>query len=275
MRGTMTRSRKGFTLIELLVVIAIIAVLIGLLLPAVQKVRAAAARAQGLNNLKQIGVAVHKYHDESNRLPDHGYNTTDNRTWCWAFMILPNLEQGNMYTQAKAGTYANVGIKTYMCPSRGRNTNSTSGGNSPGINGPFTDYAINVVSFNATQTSNAALPSSNVTMSVITNLNGTSNTVLIGEKSIDPGMYTNTSSSNWDENIYSGGYGGTGRSDSVIVRDAAGNGGNNNWWGSPFEAGTPFVMCDGSVRMISYANSGTAQFSYAMQWNNATPFTLN
>ena len=117
--------RRGFTLIELLVVIAIIAVLIGLLLPAVQAAREAARRAQCVNNLKQINLALHNYNDAFGSLPYAG-GFSPHHGWGWLPMILPQLEQNNVYNAinfsdslqcASASTVRSIVITSFFCPS--------------------------------------------------------------------------------------------------------------------------------------------------------------
>jgi prepilin-type N-terminal cleavage/methylation domain-containing protein/prepilin-type processing-associated H-X9-DG protein len=123
------RLRPGFTLIELLVVIAIIAVLIGLLLPAVQKVRESSNRAKCLNNMKQLGIALHAYHDANGGFPPSKVTTSP--TSSWTYGALQYIEQGNLYNRidrtvnwddTTVNDNANTGVNQtvipiFLCPS--------------------------------------------------------------------------------------------------------------------------------------------------------------
>jgi prepilin-type N-terminal cleavage/methylation domain-containing protein/prepilin-type processing-associated H-X9-DG protein len=208
-----TRRRNGFTLIELLVVIAIIAILIGLLLPAVQKVREAAARTQCVNNLKQVGLGLHNYHDQYKVFPPAmndlatpaGMSTIPYRQQSWWYLswiarILPFLEQGPLYAtiQPEENRYYNpwgsaptgklaphVGLGTPMpilrCPSDPRDDLIVTGSDLLGFpatvafTGLLANHGTNTHSFDG-----VIYYKSKVKLVQITD--GSSNTVLVGER---------------------------------------------------------------------------------------------
>jgi prepilin-type N-terminal cleavage/methylation domain-containing protein len=316
------KTHSAFTLIELLVVIAIIAVLIGLLLPAVQKVREAAARTKCQNNLKQIGLAVHNYHDATQTLPP-SYIRQDWPTW--AVFILPYIEQGAAYqgwdTQLRYYDQANfnapndptrVNVPIYLCPSRPRDAflSVDNGGTDKDVPSNFTsqahrpgglgDYAASHGTDVGTLDGNGALtigvvqaavqpngtPWTNLTGMYLSPLgtritawksqttinsisDGTSNTLMIGEKYVRPAMRWGM---NEDRSIYNGQF-------ARVFRRAAGaptavtnppaspfplvTDLTDSWTGSTpvretfqrFGSWHPgaclFVFCDGSVRPVS------------------------
>jgi prepilin-type N-terminal cleavage/methylation domain-containing protein len=278
--------RHAFTLIELLVVIAIIAILIGLLLPAVQKVREAAARMSCSNNLKQLGLAFHAYHDANKNLPP-GYTatgtyvngTTDTAPgWAWGTYILPFMEQGNLQNQfnmslpvQSSGTAIQSVVKTYLCPSDivppGPFAVTDSSWNTVCQVAP-TSYAAccgGGVSTTAATGNGCFYRNSSVRLTDITD--GTSNTVFVEERAFAnvqgtwvgaiSGGYCNQGQYNQDAVP---GKLGQGAGDLVLIHAGTNNspsGRNLDDASSKHFTGSNFLLADGSVHFIRNISSGS------------------
>jgi prepilin-type N-terminal cleavage/methylation domain-containing protein/prepilin-type processing-associated H-X9-DG protein len=205
-------GRRGFTLIELLVVIAIIAILISLLVPAVQKVREAAARTQCQNNLKQFGLAMHNYESTYKRLPRSRPRDLSGKPMAWTVLVLDYVEQGalaKLYNKAvpwNSGTNVTTGqqpIPLFICPSTPSATRRPAAGTGTGVDGKIMGpldyivmhrlrhrfYAANgIVNPSGTSDHDGAL-SQNVETPMVGITDGTSNTILIMESAARPNWY--------------------------------------------------------------------------------------
>jgi prepilin-type N-terminal cleavage/methylation domain-containing protein len=278
--------RAAFTLIELLVVIAIIAVLIGLLLPAVQKVREAAARTQCANNLKQLGLALHNYYDANGRLP-YARSGGGSKDHSWAVLILPFIEQENAYrlwvtpvsgvtqyvginqfnstTSPEVKTARELQIPIFYCPSRRSPPQLTDILPPAGVFGSCGDYAacsgdgtrgINNLEtglFIQTQPSSYSNPRVGVRIAEVKD--GLSNTVAIGEKHVPLGTFNDLK----DGAVFNGGL-----PEGVLRKASTSNPlafsqtePFNNQFGSYHPGVVQFVFGDGSVRALSVSLPGS------------------
>jgi prepilin-type N-terminal cleavage/methylation domain-containing protein len=266
------RDRNGFTLIELLVVIAIIAILVGMLLPAIQKVREAANRSTCQNNLHQIGVALHTYHDATGFLPQCGSHlqvstsippevqTTDPNNvstaptdrpdlWSWAYQILPQMDNEPLY-KSPASVVDSTPVKSYYCPTR---------------RGPITyngqakiDYAGSAGT--SSNGSNGCIGRSYVVTRVripASIPDGLDSTVLVAEKHLNLARLGSTGDDN--EPYSRPGMNGEHEVYRLALevpqpdRRVAGNDDDKSFFGSSHTSIFYALFCDGSVRPVRYS----------------------
>jgi prepilin-type N-terminal cleavage/methylation domain-containing protein/prepilin-type processing-associated H-X9-DG protein len=278
----MMNKSRGFTLVELLVVIAIIGILVGLLLPAVQAAREAARRMQCSNNLKQIGLALHNYHDANNKFPQ-GF--TRFHSWGWAVRILPYIEQRSLYEKlaTDSGNWGPINnavnpvllatlqtkMPGYLCPSdaapelndkRTLGGRQVSMGNYAGVNGSLLFFHLGAW-YDAESSpgvyvggNGALFMDSKIGFRDITD--GSSNTLLVGERDykFHNGVVwqgttnTNGGYANRHFCISTAGFTDRGRDHKI-------NGLDPNAFGSRHTGGAMFAYCDGSVHFLSQSIS--------------------
>ncbi|HEY7425997.1 MAG TPA: DUF1559 domain-containing protein [Gemmataceae bacterium] len=233
--------RRGFTLIELLVIIAIIAVLVGLLLPAVQKVREAAARTSCTNNLHQLGLAMHSYHDANHAFPPAFAKPSN---YGWSVWLLPYVEQTNLFNtlNPNATTLSLNGSTTLKL-----SVFTCSMDPSGAINNYFAGYAkSNYVVSEQVSDGGSAIPISAIT-------DGTSNTIMLGERDMQKQVGAVWAGRDSAHDALSGVEPVIGRPTWPINTPFAGAPDANCTryaWSSYHAGGTNFAFCDASVHYL-------------------------
>jgi prepilin-type N-terminal cleavage/methylation domain-containing protein len=288
-RRRQSRLRAGFTLIELLVVIAIISLLVGLLMPAIQKARESASRISCANNLHQLGLAMANYISSFEQLPP---SRLGDFQATWAVLLLPYMEQDNLYNQwVLQTTYydqldvARLGkVKGYYCPSRRSPTDipmaSVSGdtpsfqpGNTTNVPGALGDYAANVGTTGSDYPGPTGMPNGpfqlgprGVRLASITD--GTSNTIMMGEKHVPLGKFGNGW---WDCSLYNGDYYPCSTRSGGIGYDIVTNRTSTKWaFGSAHTGIVQFAFVDGSARAIN-ATIATTTMALLCDINDGLP----